>query len=404
MKMFINLKTVDFVVGDLNAAKEWYTNLLDAKPIIDLPFAVVFRVGSCGLSLVPGFRPLPENTGRTVVFWEVADVDFTSARMVDLGAKVQSPARNVMNFRRAVLLDPFGNMIGLAGPLRQQNERIIDSRPSTTAQYVALYRAVATFEEDEEIRGGDTFARLFVSEQARAALTDPESRNALRNRTMSLPLFGFFIARTKFLDDEFLKALGNGIPQIVLLGAGYDSRPYRFGDRIRDTRIFEVDAPTTQAHKREILRLNGIEPHPNHRYAAVDFNKDKLETALVNAGYDPAAKTLFIWEGVSYYLEPSSAYALLDCIAQFSALNSVLCFDYMSEKMESAYEGEPFLFWIAEDRLEGFLSEHGFSLEENMTPRDMEERYLTLKNGKVAYPVVTHFRFVRATVRAAGRG
>ena len=72
--------------------------------------------------------------------------------------------------------------------------------------------------------------------------------------------------------------------------------------------------------------------------------------------------------------------------------------------MESVHEGEPFRFWIAEDRLEGLLSEHGFSLDEDMHPRDMEERYLTLKNGKVAYPVVTHFQFARAVVRAAGRG
>lgn len=56
--------------------------------------------------------------------------------------------------------------------------------------------------------------------------------------------YEYFIARTAFFDAAVRRALDENVPQIVLLGAGYDSRAYRFADRIRDTRIFELDVPS----------------------------------------------------------------------------------------------------------------------------------------------------------------
>ena len=113
-------------------------------------------------------------------------------------------------------------------------------------------------------------------------------------------------ARTRVVDGEVARALGRGIDQIVLLGAGYDGRALRFGGRA--VRWFEVDLPATQADKRRRLAALGIEP------AGVDYaggrpHGRRSGGALEDAGHDPAAPSLFVCEGVlaSLTLEATAA-------------------------------------------------------------------------------------------------
>ena len=92
-------------------------------------------------------------------------------------------------------------------------------------------------------------------------------------------------ARTRFVDDAVVRALGDGVAQIVLLGAGYDSRALRF--RTPGVTFFEVDHPATQADKRERLAAvdastDGIE------FVAADFNEPGLAEALAAHGHVPA--------------------------------------------------------------------------------------------------------------------
>ena len=67
--------------------------------------------------------------------------------------------------------------------------------------------------------------------------------------------YEFMIERTAFFDQIVRDALVRNLPQIVFLGAGYDTRPYRFKDLVLDTRIFELDAPPTQFRKRKVLSI-----------------------------------------------------------------------------------------------------------------------------------------------------
>jgi len=105
--------------------------------------------------------------------------------------------------------------------------------------------------------------------------------------------------RTRVIDAELARALGHGIPQIVLLGAGYDGRTLRFGGG--PVRWFEVDLAAVQADKRRRLRALGIEP-VGVTYVGLDHLHDDLGAALDAAGHDPAAPSLFVCEDVATHL------------------------------------------------------------------------------------------------------
>jgi O-methyltransferase involved in polyketide biosynthesis len=92
----------------------------------------------------------------------------------------------------------------------------------------ATMRVLATYDEREEIRGNDWLAELFLSEDRRAPLKDPVKRQWILKNSVSPGVYEFMIARTAFFDHVVEEALREGLPQLVLLGAGYDSRPYRF--------------------------------------------------------------------------------------------------------------------------------------------------------------------------------
>ena len=106
------------------------------------------------------------------------------------------------------------------------------------------------------------------------------------------------VARTQWIDDVLSESLRKGIEQLVILGAGYDSRPYRMAG-LDSARVFEVDHPATSASKQK--RLAGI-VSSNVTYVRLDFDKDDLGAALANAGFNLDRQTFLLWEGVTNYL------------------------------------------------------------------------------------------------------
>ena len=93
------------------------------------------------------------------------------------------------------------------------------------------------------------------------------------------------IARTAYFDKLFVDALKDKTPQIVLLGAGYDSRAYRFSKSNHGTRIFELDIPPTQDRKKKCLRKARIDI-PNHvTFVPINFNLESIKDTLEKAGY-----------------------------------------------------------------------------------------------------------------------
>jgi len=123
------------------------------------------------------------------------------------------------------------------------------------------------------------------------------------------------------------------VAQFVILGAGFDTRAYR---RPNDTpvRVFEVDSPQTQIVKREALERAGIDSG-GVTFVPADFEKEDWLACLTAAGFDLGKRTLFLWEGVTMYLDREAVEDTLRKIAS-TARGSVVAFDYFTtEPLES---------------------------------------------------------------------
>jgi methyltransferase (TIGR00027 family) len=269
-----------------------------------------------------------------------------------------------------------------------------DKRASRTAMYAAIHRYVAAREPDPRFQGPDDMARFFLPGRVRFFLQFPPVHRRLIKKIPGV--YQYVSARTRYFDELFLKALTDDIPQIVFLGAGYDTRALRFAGSIQQTRIIELDAPAVQAEKMKFMRKHGIQPPPQLRFAPIDFAGQNLDQALAAAGYDKTQKTFFIWEGVIYYLSEEAVKATLAFIRINSGQGSYVAFDYFykaalegrsdlygaREAVASARNvGEPFRFGIAEGGMADFATENGFQVLSHHTPEEFEQTYLRAPDG-----------------------
>ena len=149
-------------------------------------------------------------------------------------------------------------------------------------------------------------ARRLEYERAPAPYGDPAADGALTSDVADglTPrpnrMHEYIRARTAFFDRVVVDSLGRGITQVVIGGAGYDGRAFRYAKP--GVRWFEVDHPATQADKRERIARLGL-PAPQIRFIPADFTTDPVAEPLLAAGLNPAHPALFLFEGVAVYLE-----------------------------------------------------------------------------------------------------
>ncbi len=411
--MFKRLIRVAYRVSDIEKAKNWYRKILEAEPKFDSPFAVIFPVGDSELVLTPAAGPLSKSDETATIYWGVDDVDAAYKLLLQAGAASHTEIDTISGTRRASVVDPFGNILGIIGTTADKTKRSIEQQPSETAMIVTFYRALASLDEREEIRGGDYLAKKFLPEDRKKVIKDPATRSWLI-KTGTIPgMYEYMIARTAYFDQVVERALRENIPQIVFLGAGYDSRSYRFREIIKQTRIFEVDAPTTQQRKKELLQKSGILKPEQLTFVSVNFDKDPLKEVLLRSGFDRNKKTLFIWEGVTFYLSPKAVNDTLNFVKSNSPVGSTLCFDYtffsphkldgygvheLRKTMKAHFPGEAMQFEIEEGKIGSFLSERGFTIIDHLTTEDMQAKYLSLRDGSSGGKVTEMFCFAQASV------
>jgi len=251
-----------------------------------------------------------------------------------------------------------------------------ERRGKRTADLVAFARAAGR--RDQDIANPDFLAERLISFPLKVLLLPGLRHLARFSYEHRLPgSYLYLQARTKYLDELFLTAISSS-GQLVVLGAGFDTRPYRFADRLAGIRVFEVDHPSTAAWKRERLyRLGCSTEHVT--YIATDFNVDRLDEGLQQAGYDPAVTTFFLWEGVVMYLPKESVEETMAVIAN-AAPGSSVAFDYVyrsslerpqdffgAEHWQRyvAHRGEPCRFGLNPEEAASLLARHGFTTESN---------------------------------------
>jgi len=109
--MIKGLRTAIYPVGDLAAARDWYSKVFQKEPYFDQPFYIGFEIGGFELGLLPDGQP--GMTG-TQVYWGVDDIEKEVQRILKLGASAHSPVQEVgEGIKVAELADPFGNVLGL---------------------------------------------------------------------------------------------------------------------------------------------------------------------------------------------------------------------------------------------------------------------------------------------------
>ena len=275
----------------------------------------------------------------------------------------------------------------------------VNSKISETAFAALLLRALSNYENSGKVKTNDFLAEAFLPEDRIAVLSDRNMREDLKKQ-IPKGLYEYVIARTNYFDNVFIEGLKNKINQIVILGAGYDSRSYRFNKLIGQTRIFELDSRPTQEHKISVLERNKISVHENIAFIAMDFEADDFSETLRKNNFDESLKTLFIWEGVTFYLTEKTVVSMMKTMRDISGGGSELVFDFQtifdeSDLVETGVKNEQIRFGIKNGEIVNFVVKNGFKIIEHLRSEDMEKKFLMLENGNILGSISPIMNFLR---------
>jgi methyltransferase (TIGR00027 family) len=194
--------------------------------------------------------------------------------------------------------------------------------------------------------------------------------------------------RTRAIDDALREGILRGAAQVIVLGAGLDSRAERL-DELAGARVFEVDHPSSQRYKLERLAKAGARPRARAvERVAIDFERDRLDLALRSAGLDPDEKSFWIWEGVTVYLTPDAIRETLRAVGELAAPGSRLAVTYSragihgrpswyfaaASKLATVI-GEPTQGLLKPDQIEELLGDAGFAPISDESVIDWTARY-----------------------------
>jgi methyltransferase (TIGR00027 family) len=258
------------------------------------------------------------------------------------------------------------------------------NRASLTAEYMALFRAIESARPARSRLFCDPFAALFLHRWRkwiyRMARCDAGRRLVEQLFDRKLPgARAAGIARTKWIDDEVTQALETST-QLVLLGAGFDTRAYRLPAAQR-VRTFDLDHPETSSAKQAALRGELGSLPKQVQFVSIDFDTQSIADVLSRAGFDEIQPTCFVWEGVTNYLSPEAVDRALRQIAQ-AAGGSILLFTYVdrrvldhpelffgAEKLLSRLRalGEPWTFGLYPEEIERYLAARKLRLVQDLS-------------------------------------
>ncbi len=260
-----------------------------------------------------------------------------------------------------------------------------DGQGSRTAERVAIRRAAHQLLDRPPVFVDPLAVRIIDPRVAAQLASEPQEVEA---SPLSTYLRAFMAVRSRFAEDALRDAVGRGVRQYVILGAGYDTFAYR--NPFDDLRVFEVDHPATQANKRARLAGAGIPIPDSLTFVAIDFATTEIGAALAAAGFDVSAPTFISWLGVVPYLERE---AIADTLRWAGALSrgSAIVFDYgvppesLSVRSRAAVEwlarrvasaGEPWRTFLTPAETRALLTASGFHHVEDLGPPELDARYL----------------------------
>jgi methyltransferase (TIGR00027 family) len=245
-----------------------------------------------------------------------------------------------------------------------------NTQTSTTAKGIAAMRAIESERPINQRICYDPLARKFTT-NGFYYLSKWFARYGER---VAPGTQGYLLCRYRYFDDYIAKCIGEDFTQLIILGAGLDSRGYREDIVKAGVKTFEVDKPRTQSDKiRQVGKVLGGAPQ-SLVYVPIDFNEESLDK-LLSFGFDRLQRALFVWEGVTYYLSADAVDGTLGWIRTNAAPGSSVIFDYVDSKALSAeqkrgeikrmqryqrFTGEGLVFGIQKDHVVDFMKKRGY--------------------------------------------
>lgn len=286
------------------------------------------------------------------------------------------------------------------------------SRPSSTAEATTVARAAELRRPQGQRILTDEYAPVFLTPAGRALVRSLRVVNgplaALERSDVAAPLT-FALCRSRFIDVHLSAALDDGVEQVLVLGAGYDSRAYRFADQLRGRPVHEVDLAPLSRRKAGIVAAHPeLFGHTGIRRVEIDFRSDSLAEKLLESGFSVGAATFVVWEGVSMYLDRAAVEATLATLRELCGVGSVLTMDFWRivpgtaprDRMRRfatrtfALIGEPLTFAVPPDEAGKLLGSHGFTVVDLADAGELAARYSTGERPceKSAYVVAARRR------------
>lgn len=283
-------------------------------------------------------------------------------------------------------------------------------RPSLTAQWTALGRALELTREPSARIISDPLAPLFLDRVHAELLHRATARpglDVLRSveRSEFAAIGTSALCRHRAIDAALLEALPE-VEQVVVLGAGYDTRAHRFATAIGSRPVFEVDLAPLLRQKASVVAA-----HPRRFRSRqvvrveTDFADRPLRTSLLAAGFRPGAPAFVAWEGVSMYLDRAAVAATVRDLAAIGGTGSVLAADFFrrvpARRPMDAFRrvaagslrlvGEPIRFEPDPSDAAELGNDAGFTLLDLIDANAMTRRHAT--DGRRCDPALYVLRF-----------
>lgn len=192
----------------------------------------------------------------------------------------------------------------------------------------------------------------------------------------------YIAVRTRFMDDSIGAAIAkSGSKQVVILGAGLDTRAYRLA-WTPGTTVYEVDCPEVLQYKAQVLQ--NVSPTCTYRSVSGDLAAPDSAwvTALREAGYQATMPTIWVLEGLVMYLQENQARLLIQTLSELSPPGSVLVMDGVkvgsvvaAQRARKADRGRVVRHWqFGHDDPKQLLARYGWVAQVS-EPQDVEGGY-----------------------------
>lgn len=265
-------------------------------------------------------------------------------------------------------------------------------RPSITAEAVAVARAIERQRPEAERIVDDPYAQWFLGRSGRTALAASALNGPGTRLLKRLDPGGitYIACRHRYIDDQLAGALDARAEQVVLLGAGYDSRAYRFAEQLAGRPVYEVDlAPISQRKAKLVAGHASERPATVVHRVEIDFETQTLADTLGAAGFATGARTFVVWEGVSMYLTRAAVKATMAALHGLCGPGSGLSMDgwYLVDDPGPlgtvrrsgpgvlSLIGEAVTFGVHPEEMPHFLGNLGWDVVDVATAEELEARY-----------------------------